>query len=205
VSGARHTLVVPVYNEEPVLRELHRRLTAALSAPLEKAGESWEVVFVNDGSFDRSESLLRALREEDPAHVKVVTFSRNFGHEAAITAGLDHAGGDTVIMMDADLQDPPEVVLEMIARWREGFDVVYATRTERKSETWFKKATAALFYRLLRASSDLEIPLDAGDFRLLSRRAARALAPLREPWSRREYPRRTQRLPPLSSHRPTAR
>jgi dolichol-phosphate mannosyltransferase len=180
MTGARHTIVVPVFNEDPVLREFHRRLTAALSGPLEEAGESWEVVFINDGSFDRSETLLRALREEDPAHVRVVTFSRNFGHAVALTAGLDHADGDTVVMMDADLQDPPEVVLEMIARWREGFDVVYATRTERRSETWFKKATASLFYRLLRASSDLEIPLDTGDFRLLSRRAARALAAMRE-------------------------
>src|SRR6185295_18310801 len=99
-------------------------------------------------SFDGSRALLRALREEDPGHVRVVAFSRNFGHAAALTAGLDHAGGDTVITMDADLQDPPEVVLQMIARWREGFDVVHGTRSERRSETAFKKATAALFYRL---------------------------------------------------------
>jgi dolichol-phosphate mannosyltransferase len=180
MNGARHTLVIPVLNEDQVLRELHRRLVAALTVPLAAQGESWEVLFVNDGSFDRSEELLRALREEDPAHVRVVSFSRNFGHEAAITAGLDRAGGDTVITMDADLQDPPEVVLEMIARWREGFDVVYATRSERPSETFFKKATASLYYRLLRASSEIEIPLDTGDFRLMSRRAVIALTALRE-------------------------
>jgi dolichol-phosphate mannosyltransferase len=180
MSGARHTLVIPVFNEDQVLRELHRRLAAALTAPLAAHGESWEVLFVNDGSFDRTEDLLRALCAEDPAHVRVVSFSRNFGHAAALTAGLDRAGGDTVITMDADLQDPPEVVLEMIARWREGFDVVYATRSERRSETFFKKATASLYYRLLRASSEIEIPLDTGDFRLMSRRAALALAALRE-------------------------
>lgn len=178
--SARHTLVIPVFNEEQGLRELHRRLTDALTAPLAKLGETWEAILVNDGSSDGSEALLSALCKEDPSHLRLVSLSRNFGHAAAITAGVDHADGDTVIMMDADLQDPPEVVLEMIARWREGFDVVYGTRSERRKETWFKKTTAALFYRLLRASSELEIPLDAGDFRLLSGRAARALSPLRE-------------------------
>lgn len=180
MSGARHTLVIPVFNEDQGLRELHRRLTETLSAPLAEQGETWEVVFVNDGSYDGSEQILRALREEDPLHVRVVSFSRNFGHEAAITAGLDHATGDTVSMMDADLQDPPELLLTMIARWREGFDVVYGTRSKRKRETWFKKSTAALFYRLLRSSAELDIPLDAGDFRLLSRRAALSLRALRE-------------------------
>lgn len=180
MSGARHSLVIPVFNEEPVLRELHRRLTASLTGPLAAHGESWEVIFVDDGSFDATGAMLRALREEDPAHVRIVAFSRNFGHAAAMTAGMDHADGDTVITMDADLQDPPEVVPEMIACWREGFDVVYGVRSGRRSETVFKKATAALFYRLLRSSSELEIPLDAGDFRLLSRRAALALAALRE-------------------------
>lgn len=180
MSGARHTLVIPVFNEEPVVRELHRRLTASLTGALSGKDERWEVIFVDDGSFDGTGAILKSLREEDPAHVKVVAFSRNFGHAAAMTAGLDHADGDTVITMDADLQDPPEVVPELIARWREGFDVVYGIRSERRSETIFKKATAALFYRLLRASSDLEIPLDAGDFRLMSRRAALALAALRE-------------------------
>jgi polyisoprenyl-phosphate glycosyltransferase len=180
MSGARHTLVIPVFNEEPVLRELHRRLTASLTRALADRGESWEAIFVDDGSLDGTAAVLRALRDEDPAHVRVVAFSRNFGHAAAMTAGIDHADGDTVITMDADLQDPPETVPELIARWREGFDVVYAVRTERKSETVFKKATAALFYRLLRASSEIEIPLDAGDFRLMSRRAALALASMRE-------------------------
>jgi glycosyltransferase involved in cell wall biosynthesis len=180
MSGARHTLVIPVFNEEPVLHELHRRLTASLTDALAGRGETWGAIFVDDGSSDGTGAILKALRAQDPAHVRVVAFSRNFGHAAAMTAGIDHADGDTVITMDADLQDPPEVVLEMIARWREGFDVVYAVRTERRSETFFKKATAALFYRLLRASSEIEIPLDAGDFRLLSRRAALALAGLRE-------------------------
>ena len=180
MSGVRHSLVIPVFNEEAVLRELHRRLGASLSRALAERGESWEAIFVDDGSFDGTSAVLRALREEDPAHVRVVAFSRNFGHAAAMTAGIDHAAGDTVITMDADLQDPPEVVPQLIARWREGFDVVYGVRTERKDETLFKKATAALFYRLLRASSEIEIPLDAGDFRLMSRRAALALSALRE-------------------------
>lgn len=177
---ARHSIVIPVFNEDQVLRELHRRLTEALAGPLASKEETWEILFVNDGSIDGSDEILRALCREDPVHVRVVSFSRNFGHEAAITAGLDHAKGDTVIMMDADLQDPPEVLLEMIARWREGYDVVYGTRSERRSETWFKKATAKAFYRLLRSSSELDIPLDSGDFRLLSARAAKALSALRE-------------------------
>jgi polyisoprenyl-phosphate glycosyltransferase len=179
-GGALHTIIVPVFNEDLVLRELHRRLMEVLEARLRGVGDTWEVVFVNDGSCDGSEAVLRELRAADPEHVRVISFARNFGHEAAITAGLDHAAGDTVIMMDADLQDPPEVVLDMIARWREGYEVVYGMRILRKKETWFKKTSAALFYRLLRTASELDVPLDAGDFRLLSRRAARALAAMRE-------------------------
>jgi dolichol-phosphate mannosyltransferase len=165
LSGARHSVVIPVYNEESVLRELHRRLGAALTPALAASGDAWEAIFVDDGSHDGTSKLLTALRLEDPDHVRVVAFSRNFGHAAALTAGIDHASGDTVITMDADLQDPPETVPAMIARWREGFDVVHAVRSARERETVFKKTTAALFYRLLRASSDTEIPLDAGDFR----------------------------------------
>ena len=180
MSGARHSLVIPVYNEESVLRELHRRLGAALTGALAGQGETWEAIFVDDGSMDGTAKVLRALREEDADHVRIVALSRNFGHAAALTAGIDHASGDTVITMDADLQDPPEVVPELIARWREGFDVVHAVRSERERETLFKRTTAAAFYRLLRASSDIAIPLDAGDFRLMSRRAALALAMLRE-------------------------
>ena len=144
MSGARHSLVIPVYNEESVLRELHRRLGAALTGALAGQGETWEAIFVDDGSMDGTAKVLRALREEDADHVRIVALSRNFGHAAALTAGIDHASGDTVITMDADLQDPPEVVPELIARWREGFDVVHAVRSERERETLFKRTTAEI-------------------------------------------------------------
>jgi dolichol-phosphate mannosyltransferase len=169
------SLVIPVLNEEAVIGELSRRLTAFLA----EVGVSWEVVFVDDGSSDRSREMLVAMGREDP-RFKVVALSRNFGHQLAITAGLDFASGEAVVVMDADLQDPPEVVSEMLARHREGFDVVYGVRRKRHAETWFKRMTAAAFYRLLRAMVGVPIPLDAGDFRLMSRRVVVALRSLRE-------------------------
>jgi dolichol-phosphate mannosyltransferase len=175
------SLVLPVYNEEAIIPELDRRLRAFLGALADVGvGESWEVVFVDDGSKDRSLALLKALAAEERRY-KIVAFSRNFGHQLAITAGVDRAEGDAVVVMDADLQDPPEVVRAMIERWREGHDVVYAVRAKRHGETIFKRATAALFYRLLRAMlGGISIPLDAGDFRLMSRAVVLTLRALRE-------------------------
>lgn len=169
------SLVLPVFNEEAVLDELGRRLKAFLS----EVGVSWEVVFVDDGSKDNSRALLAELCRADP-RFKLVGLSRNFGHQLAITAGMDYANGESVVVMDADLQDPPEVVAEMLQKRREGFDVVYGVRRRRSGETLFKRATAAAYYRILRAMVGVPIPLDAGDFRLLSRPVVKALQALRE-------------------------
>jgi len=174
---ARPTLsiVVPVFNEEAVLETLHRRIVAAL----QRSGETFELVLVDDGSRDGSWEKMRQLAAQD-ARVTLVRLSRNFGHQIAVTAGIDAALGEAVVLMDADLQDPPEVLLEMIARWREGYDVVYGRRTCRRGETWFKRATAAAFYRMLRRLTSIDIPADSGDFRLMSRRVVEALKQLRE-------------------------
>lgn len=169
------SLVLPVFNEEPVLPELRARLEAFL----ETVGVSWEVVFVDDGSKDRSLDLLRELCAGD-ARYKLLSFSRNFGHQVAITAGMDAAEGEAVVVMDADLQDPPEVVSEMLAKWREGYDVVYGVRERREKEGLFKRGTAYLFYRLLRAVVGVPIPIDTGDFRLISRRVVLTMRALRE-------------------------
>lgn len=171
----RLSLVLPVFNEEETLPELHRRLEAFLG----DIGVAWEVVFVDDGSKDRSLELLRAMADREPRY-RVVSFGRNFGHQIAISAGLDVAEGDAVVVMDADLQDPPEVVRDMLAKFEEGFDVVYGIRTKRHGETIFKRFTAAAYYRLLRALLGFEVPLDAGDFRLMSRPMVLALRSLRE-------------------------
>ena len=159
------SLVIPVLNEQETLPELARRLDPILES---LDGRS-EVVLVDDGSSDRSFEIMRALSEADPRYV-VVRLTRNFGHQMAISAGLEHASGDAVIIMDADLQDPPEVVLALIEKWREGFQVVYAVRDERTGESRTKLATAKWFYRVLGRMSDVEIPRDAGDFRLVDRR-----------------------------------
>ena len=170
------SVVVPIWNEEQVIPELYKRVVDVM----DRQEESWELICVNDGSKDGSLKLLLALREQDP-RVKVVDFSRNFGHQVAITAGADFAEGDAVIVMDADLQDPPSVIEEMIARWREGYEVAYAVRTSRVGETRFKLWTASLFYRLLASiTDDIDIPLDAGDFRLMDRRVVLAMRQLRE-------------------------
>jgi polyisoprenyl-phosphate glycosyltransferase len=169
------SLVLPVFNEEEVLPELGDRLAAFLK---DLALET-EVIFVDDGSKDRSFEILSAMAKEH-SNYRVVSFSRNFGHQRAITAGMDYARGEAVVVMDADLQDPPEVVREMIAKWRQGFDVVYGQRRSREGETWFKLATAKIFYRLFAAMIPIEVPLDAGDFRLLSRRVVLTMRGLRE-------------------------
>jgi dolichol-phosphate mannosyltransferase len=169
------SLVLPIYNEEEVIPELHRRLGELLG----KLGLDAEVIFVEDGSRDRSLDLLRAIAAGE-ARYRIVSFARNFGHQAAITAGVDHARGKAVVVMDADLQDPPEVILEMVDKWRQGFDVVYGRRRRREGETWFKRLTAGVFYRLFAALIRIDVPLDTGDFRLMSRRVVVTLRELRE-------------------------
>jgi dolichol-phosphate mannosyltransferase len=180
MAGPVLSLVLPIFNEEAIIPELDRRLRAFLNDVGSGVGEAWEVIFVNDGSKDRSLALLKELAAAEPRY-KVLSLSRNFGHQMAITAGLDRAGGEAVVVMDADLQDPPEVVRQMVARWREGFDVVFGVRSRRHGETVFKKLTAAIFYRLLRGMlGDVSIPIDAGDFRLMSRPVVLTLRALRE-------------------------
>jgi glycosyltransferase involved in cell wall biosynthesis len=174
------SLVLPIYNEEATIPELDRRLRGLLADVGGGVGDAWEVIFVNDGSKDQSLPLLKELAAREPRY-KVLSFSRNFGHQMAITAGLDRAEGEAVVVMDADLQDPPEVVHQMVSRWREGFDVVFAVRSRRHGETAFKRITAALYYRLLRAMlGGASIPIDAGDFRLMSRPVVLTLRALRE-------------------------
>ncbi len=169
------SLVLPIFNEEEVLPELRVRLAEFLKA----IDLDVEIVFVDDGSKDQSLKALREMAAEEPRY-RVLSFSRNFGHQVAITAGIDYARGEAVVVMDADLQDPPEVVLEMVAKWREGYDVVYAKRRSRAGETWFKLVTARWFYRMFAAMIPIEVPLDTGDFRLMSRRVVVALRELRE-------------------------
>jgi glycosyltransferase involved in cell wall biosynthesis len=169
------SVVVPMFNEEEVIETTYRRLTSVL----ESIGETYELVLVNDGSRDRTADIVRKLCELD-SHVKLVDFSRNFGHQIAVTAGMDHASGRAVVLIDADLQDPPELIPEMVARWREGYDVVYGKRTARRGESWFKKFTASMFYRLLRSLTSVNIPLDAGDFRLMDRKVSDTLCEMRE-------------------------
>jgi polyisoprenyl-phosphate glycosyltransferase len=169
------SLVIPIYNEEEVLPRLDERLQELLA----KIDTTTEVVFVDDGSKDKSLELLRALVDREPRY-RAVSFARNFGHQRAITCGMDSARGKAIVVMDADLQDPPEVILQMIAKWREGYDVVYGKRRSRQGESWFKLFTAKIFYRLFAAMIPIEVPLDAGDFRLMSRRVVVAMRELSE-------------------------
>jgi dolichol-phosphate mannosyltransferase len=169
------SVVAPVFNEEALVEEFCRRTAAALEA----LGEPFEIVLVNDGSRDRSLQIMRTLHKADP-RVKVLSFSRNFGHQLAITAGADYATGRAVVVIDSDLQDPPEVIPDLIAKWREGYEVVYAVREEREGETWFKTVTAAFFYRLIARITSVAIPVDAGDFRLMDRKVVDALGSIRE-------------------------
>ncbi|MCJ7584141.1 MAG: glycosyltransferase family 2 protein [Anaerolineales bacterium] len=176
-----YSIVVPVYNEMDNLEELYRRVREVMSA----ARGTWELVIVDDGSTDGSTERIRALARQDQ-QVRPVIFARNFGHQIAITAGWDYTRGEAVIIMDADLQDPPEVIPELIAKWKEGYEVVYAVRVGREGESWFKKATASLFYRLIYRITDVKIPLDTGDFRLLDRKVVEVLKTMRE---RHRFPR----------------
>ena len=169
------SVIVPCANEQEVLRETHRRLTSVLG----KIGMRFEIVYVDDGSADSTIDLLRELQSSN-CQVRVIRLSRNFGHQVAITAGMEHAAGDAIVVIDADLQDPPEVIAEFIERWREGYDVVYGVRTKREGETAFKLWTAKVFYRLMGRLSDTNVALDAGDFRLLDRRVTEALLAMPE-------------------------
>ena len=169
------SLVVPAYNEAAVLPEFLKRACAVLEA----TGLSWEIIFADDGSSDGTAELVRAYHEKDP-RIGLISLSRNFGKEIAMTAGLDHSRGQAVVVIDADLQDPPELIAEMIPLWREGYDVIYARRAAREGETFLKRLTAHIFYRVINKLVDQPIPPDVGDFRLMSRRALDALLKLRE-------------------------
>ena len=171
------SVVVPIYCEDELLDEVYTRLKAVLDQVAPELRH--EIVFVNDGSTDGSLDMLRAFAEKDPC-VRVIDFSRNFGHQIAITAGIDSALGDAVVVIDGDLQDPPEVIFEMVRLWREGNQVVYGTRATREGEGAFKRGTAKLFYRLLNSLSDTPLPLDTGDFRLMDRVVVDALKQMRE-------------------------
>ena len=170
-----YSLVVSAYNEEGVIGELAARLTVVMDA---LDGDA-EAILVDDGSRDRTYELMLAAAQDEP-RLRLIRLSRNFGHQIALTAGVDLAAGDAVIVLDADLQDPPEVVLELAARWREGYDVVYAQRDIREGETRFKRATAAWFYRAFNRISEVQVPVDVGDFRLVDRRALEVFNQMRE-------------------------
>lgn len=171
----RYSIVAPIFNELENIPELYRRVREVMTA----AGETWELLLVDDGSTDGSTARIRELAAQDE-HIRPVIFARNFGHQIAITAGWDYSRGDAVIIIDADLQDPPEVIPDLIAKWREGFEVVYAIRAEREGETWFKKTTASLFYRIVHRITDVKIPVDTGDFRLMDRKVVDVLKTMRE-------------------------
>lgn len=170
-----YSIVAPIFNEKENLPELYHRVKEVMDS----TGESWELVLVDDGSTDGSPDMIRAFAKQDPC-VRPVIFARNFGHQIAVTAGLDYTRGDAVVIIDADLQDPPELILEMAKKWKEGYEVVYAVRAEREGESWFKLWTASLFYRLIYRITDVKIPLDTGDFRLMDRKVVNVMNSMRE-------------------------
>ena len=176
-----YSIVAPIYNEKENLPELYRRV----SEVMKQTRKPWELVLVDDGSTDGSTDMILELAKKDK-HVRPVIFARNFGHQIAITAGWDYARGDAVVIIDADLQDPPELVLEMAEKWKEGYEVVYAVRAEREGESWFKLWTASLFYRIIYRITDVKIPLDTGDFRLMDRKVVDVMKQMRE---RHRFPR----------------
>ena len=175
VTETKYSIVVPVFNEAESLPELYRRMCAVMDG----LDGTCELILVNDGSQDGTPQLLRALQTAD-ARVRVLEFSRNFGHQMAITAGLDYAGGSAVVIIDADLQDPPEAIPQLVAKWQRGAQVVFAVRAKRLGESWLKRSTAAAFYRIINRLTELHIPLDSGDFRLLDRQVVLALREVRE-------------------------
>lgn len=171
----QYSIIAPIFNEADNIPELYRRIGEVMDS----SGKPWEIVMVDDGSTDGSTELIRELAEKDE-RVRPVIFARNFGHQIAVTAGLDFSRGEAVVIIDADLQDPPEVILDMIEKWTQGFEVVYAVRSEREGESWFKEFTASLFYRLIYRITDVDIPLDTGDFRLLDRKVVDVMGQMRE-------------------------
>jgi dolichol-phosphate mannosyltransferase len=176
-----YSIVAPIFNEKDNISELHRRVREVMNS----TRKPWELILVDDGSTDGSTDMIRGLAKKDK-HVRPVIFARNFGHQIAITAGWDYARGEAVVIIDADLQDPPELILEMAKKWQEGYEVVYAIRAEREGESWFKLWTASLFYRLIYRITDVKIPLDTGDFRLMDRKVVNVLKSMRE---RHRFPR----------------
>ena len=176
-----YSIIAPIYNEIENLPELCRRVKEVMNS----SGEAWELILVDDGSTDGSTERIRELAQEDKT-VRPVIFARNFGHQVAITAGWDYARGDAIVIIDADLQDPPEVILELAKKWKEGYEVVYAVRGEREGESWFKKFTAAMFYRIIYSITDVKIPVDTGDFRLMDRKVVDVLKQMKE---RHRFPR----------------
>ncbi len=176
-----YSIIAPIYNEIDNLSELHRRVKEVMDS----SGERWELILVDDGSTDGSTERIRELAQNDKT-VRPVIFARNFGHQIAITAGWDYARGDAIVIIDADLQDPPEVILELAKKWKEGYEVVYAVRSEREGESWFKKFTAAVFYRIIFSITDVKIPVDTGDFRLMDRKVVDVLKQMKE---RHRFPR----------------
>lgn len=169
------SVVIPMYYEEGVAEECYKRLTKVMT----DNNYNYELIFVNDGSKDKTPEILKALAEKDK-NIKVINFSRNFGHQAAVTAGVQASSGEAVVIIDADLQDPPELIKDMIALWQQDYDVVYAKRKKREGETWFKLMTAKYFYKFLNSMSDIDIPKDTGDFRLMDRKVADAFLSLPE-------------------------
>jgi len=176
-----YSIIAPIYNEIDNLPELYRRVQEVMDA----SGEPWELILVDDGSTDGSTEKIRELAKADKT-VRPVIFARNFGHQVAITAGWDYARGDAVVIIDADLQDPPEVILDLAAKWKEGYEVVYATRSEREGESWFKLWSASVFYRIIYRITDVRIPMDTGDFRLMDRKVVDVLKQMKE---RHRFPR----------------
>lgn len=171
----KYSVVVPAYNEQEVLEETYRRLTEVM----EQTNENYEIIFINDGSRDRTYEIAEALCKKD-SRIKLINFSRNFGHQIAVTAGMEYSSGQAIVIIDADLQDPPHVILEMIQKWKEGYDVVYGQRLKREGETFFKKFTAKCFYRLLNKMTSMEIPVDTGDFRLIDRKVCDVMNQIHE-------------------------
>lgn len=174
METANYSVVIPVFNEEESIRSLYPQLKSVLG----KLGKSYEIIFIDDGSYDNSFNILQDLCKKDKS-IKIIKLSRNFGHQIAITAGLRYISGDCIIVMDGDLQDPPEVIIEMVEKWRQGFDVVYGIRRHRK-ETWIKRACYRIFYLLLNKMSPLRIPRDAGDFCLIDKRVVLEMRKLKE-------------------------
>src|SRR5512140_779499 len=170
-----YSIIAPIFNEFDNLPDLYRRVKEVMDS----TGETWELILVDDGSMDGSTERIRELAAAD-ANVRPVIFARNFGHQIAVTAGLDYSRGAAAVIIDADLQDPPEVILELIKKWKEGYEVVYAVRAEREGESWFKLVTASIFYRIVYRITDVKIPLDTGDFRLIDRKVINVMNQMRE-------------------------